>query len=29
MLTNGMAYSLPMVAVGIWLIARGRAHAFS
>lgn len=28
-LTMGMLYSLPMVAAGLWLIARGRAHAYS
>lgn len=27
-LTMGMLYSLPMIAVGFWLIARGRAHAY-
>jgi len=25
----GMLYSLPMIAAGLWLIVRGRAHAYS
>jgi phosphatidylglycerol---prolipoprotein diacylglyceryl transferase len=28
-LTMGMLYCIPMIATGLWLIARGRAHAFS
>jgi phosphatidylglycerol:prolipoprotein diacylglycerol transferase len=28
-LTMGMLYCIPMIAAGFWLIARGRAHAFS